>query len=55
MVEHFGLAVEDDGVREELFVAEVGAGFEIVEEEADAIKVVRGGKLGDGEGEGATV
>lgn len=55
MVEHVGLAVEDDGVGEELFVAEVGPGFEVVEEEADAIKVIGGGKLGDGEGEGATV
>lgn len=55
MVEHVGLAVEDDGVAEELFVTEVGAGFEVVKEEADASEVVGGGELGYGEGEGATV
>jgi len=55
VVEHVGLTVEDDSVGEELFIAEVGAGFEVVEEAANAIEVVGGGELGDGEGEGATV
>ena len=40
---------------EEFFVAEVGAGFEIVEEGADAGEVVGGGELGDGKGEGTAV
>lgn len=41
---------------EEFFVAaEIGAGFEVVDQGADAGKVVRGGELGDDEGEVAAV
>lgn len=56
MTEHVGLAVKDNGVGEEFFVAaEIGAGFEVVDQGADAGKVVRGGELGDDEGEVAAV
>lgn len=56
MVEHGGLAVEDDGVGKEALVAEVGSGFgEVVEELADSVEVVGGGEFGDGDGEGDAV
>lgn len=55
VVEHAGLAVEDDGVGEEALVAEVGAGLEVVEEGGDGVEGLGAGELGDGDGEGDAV
>lgn len=55
VVEHAGLAIEDDGVGEEAVVAEVGAGLEVVEEGGDGGEGLGAGELGDGDGEGHAV
>ena len=56
MVEHVGLAVEDDGVREEPLGSEVRSGFEtFLDVAAEAVEVAGGGEFYDGEGEGGAV
>ena len=56
VVDHAGLPEENDCVRSEPLVLEVGAGDqEAVEERSDGREGISGGELGDGEGKGDPV
>lgn len=55
MVEQASLAVKDNGVGKEAFISEVGSGLELLDEETDALEVIKLSELGDGKGEGDAV